>query len=128
VLHLSIFFLPKVDSQIMCQSWMESIFLKNVSLSHRIVTHDLRTTFGCETLLSRAFLIRKLRSATLIKFFFSKVDSQMICQSWMRSIFLENVSPSHGMMTHDLRNSRKSKRNIAIKRKYARPYTSLRYI
>jgi hypothetical protein len=49
------------------------------------------------------FFIFYMRSATLTKLFFSlKVDSQMMCQSLIRSIILENVSLFHGMLTHHL--------------------------
>jgi hypothetical protein len=44
-------------SQMLCQSWMRSIILKNVSPSHEMVTHHLGTTFGDENLESRAFLL-----------------------------------------------------------------------
>jgi hypothetical protein len=41
----------------------------------------------------------------IYQFFFSKVDSQIMCQLWMRSTILKekkNVSLSHEMMTHHL--------------------------
>jgi hypothetical protein len=44
-----------------------------------------------------------MRSATLIRFFFPKVYSQVMCQSWMRSTILKNVSPSQRMVTHHFR-------------------------
>jgi hypothetical protein len=36
---------PKINSQMMCQLWMRSTILENVS-SYRMVTHHLETTFG----------------------------------------------------------------------------------
>jgi hypothetical protein len=42
---LTNFFLPKVHSQMMCQSWMRFTTLENVSPSYGITTHYLGTTF-----------------------------------------------------------------------------------
>jgi hypothetical protein len=39
----------------MCQSWIRSTILENVSPSHGMITHHLETTFGNENLESRVF-------------------------------------------------------------------------
>jgi hypothetical protein len=45
VLHIPKKKNSKVDSQMMCQSWMRSNILENVS-PYEMVTHHLGTTFG----------------------------------------------------------------------------------